>query len=96
MADHTARWAIDASHIVSAVYACAPANRLPLIELTFEHLCAGTPNFAADHDAMDWARRWAEVASRRECKAYALACFEALAERDQQAFLAYVTGRAAA
>ena len=45
---------------------------------------------------MDWARRWAEVASPRERKAYCLACFEAMSERDQQAFLAYIDGRMAA
>lgn len=94
--NHTARWAADASRIASAVYGCAPANRLPLIELTFDHLCAGPPAFAADHDAMDWARRWAEIASRAERKAYCLATFEVMAAHDQRAFLAYVTGRAAA
>ena len=96
LADCIARWTVDASCITSAVYACAPENRLPLIEATYEHLCAGAPVFAADQDAMTWARCWAEIASRAERKAYALACFEAMPAHDQRAFLAYVTGRAAA
>ena len=90
------RWAADTARIVGAVYACARENRLPLIEATFEHLRAGEPAFATDWDAMDWARRWAQIASRAERKAYALACFEALAEPDRLAFLDYVSGRAAA
>ena len=90
------RWSADIARIVWAVYNCAPANRLPLIEATFDHLRAGAPAFATDWDAMDWARRWAEIASRAERKAYALACFEALDRQDQEAFLAYVGGRAAA
>ena len=84
------------ARIVAAVYGCAPKNRLPLIEAAFEHLRAGTPAFATDFDAMDWARRWAEIASRAERKAYALACYEALAPADQAAFLGYIGGRAAA
>lgn len=94
--DTADRWAADALRIVSAVYACARENRLPLIEATFEHLRAGPPAFATEWDAMAWARCWAEIASRAERKAYALACFETLAESDQRAFLACVTGRAAA
>lgn len=93
--DDTTQWLDDASRIGAAIDACNPKNRLPLVEMAFEYLCAGAPGFATDQDAMTWARCWAGIASRAERKAYALACFEALAEPDRQAFLAHV-GRAAA
>jgi len=35
---------------------------------------------------MEDARHWASYATRKELKAYALACFEAMAPRDQEAF----------
>lgn len=82
--------------VLRAVFEINPADRLTVLESVYADLCAGPPAFAADQDAMAWAKCWAAIASRAERKAYALACFEALGERDQQAFLAYVTGRAAA
>jgi hypothetical protein len=45
---------------------------------------------------MEDARWWAGNASRRERKAYCLACFEAMPPADQQGFLAHVQRRAAA
>lgn len=40
---------------------------------------------------MDDARFWASVASRSELKAYALACFEAMAPKDQAAFFHHIS-----
>lgn len=40
---------------------------------------------------MDDARFWASLASRHELKAYALACFEAMAPRDQAAFFQHIS-----
>lgn len=85
-----------AQALIDAAIACDPADRLPFLEAIIEGLSAGAPAFATDWDAMDWARRWAEIASRAERKAYALACFETLSPTDQAAFLSYVSGRAAA
>ncbi len=42
---------------------------------------------------MDDARFWASLASRLELKAYALAAFEVMSERDQTAFLDHVADR---
>ncbi len=40
--------------------------------------------------AMEGARSWASLASRAELKAYALACFEAMAPKDQAAFYSHI------
>jgi hypothetical protein len=56
---------------------------------------AGAP-LPALANVMDDARWWAGNASRRERKAYCLACFEAMPPADQQGFLAHVQRRAAA
>jgi hypothetical protein len=42
------------------------------------------------------ARQWAGYASREELKAYALASFEAMSDRDRSRFLGHIAGRAAA
>ena len=39
---------------------------------------------------MEDARSWASWASRSELKAYALACFEAMAPKDQAAFYSHI------
>jgi hypothetical protein len=56
---------------------------------------AGAP-LPAFGTEMEDARWWASIASRRERKAYCLACFEAMPPADQQGFLAHVQRRAAA
>lgn len=40
---------------------------------------------------MDDARFWAGIASPQELKVYALACFEAMAPRDQAAFFRHIS-----
>ena len=45
---------------------------------------------------MEDARWWADLANRRERKAYALAAYEAMSPADQAAFLDHVTDRRAA
>ena len=44
---------------------------------------------------MDEAESWADLATVQERKAYALACYTRLSERDRAAFLAHVRGAAA-
>lgn len=44
---------------------------------------------------MDEAESWADLATVQERKAYALACYTRLSERDRAAFLAHVQGVAA-
>ena len=90
------RRSADASRLIDAVFACDPDDRLWLVEMIFDQLRPHEPDFAPDHHAMIWARGWVQFASRAERKAFALACFEALAEPDRAAFLDYVNGRAAA
>lgn len=40
---------------------------------------------------MEDARHWASLATDRELKAYALACFEAMSPRDQNAFFRHIS-----
>lgn len=83
--------------LIRAVLAIDQADRLAVLDsIRDQYLHDNAPAFVVDNDAMGWARCWAEIASRAERKAYALACFEALDRRDQEAFLAYVNGRVAA
>lgn len=83
--------------LVRAVLALEAGDRLEVLDsLRADLLAENEPPFAPDHQAMTWARGWAEIASRAERKAYALACFEALAPADQSAFLDYLRGRVAA
>lgn len=86
----------DAGRLIRAVLECAPENRLPLVEATYHELRAGVPDFAIRNDEWLWARRWAEIASRAERKAYCLATFNALAPEDQARFLAHVGQEVAA
>ncbi|WP_415391596.1 hypothetical protein [Paracoccus sp. SJTW-4] len=91
-----ARFLADAGRLIRAVLECAPENRLPLVEATYHELRAGVPDFAIRGDEWLWARRWAEIASRTERKAYCLATFNTLAPEDQARFLAHVRQEVAA
>lgn len=81
--------------LCDAVAACDPRDRLFLLELLIEALRAGQPVPAFD-SVMAEASHWADWASTAELKAYALACYTRLSAWDQNAFLGYVQGRAAA
>ena len=67
----------------------------------FEKVCnsvvgsVGMPQ-AAFLSEMDQASFWADMASKNELKAYALASFNAMNTQSQTAFLSYIDGRAAA
>ena len=45
---------------------------------------------------MEDARHWSRFASRTECKAYALAAFEALPRQDREAFRRHISGQGVA
>lgn len=72
-----------------------PEDRLPLIEMLLNHFSAGTP-IPAFGSVMAEASDWASWASTPELKAYTLASYNRMNPADQQAFLGFVQGRAAA
>jgi len=76
----------------AALHALDPERRQTAFGLAHwgetEDMGAPLPPLA---NVMDDARWWAGCASRRECKAYALASFEAMAPHDRAAFLHHIT-----
>lgn len=84
-----------ARSLMEAVLACDPRDRIPLMERFIEAMRPGQPVPAFD-SVMAEAAFWADMASTAELKAYALACYSRMSASDQQAFLGYVQGRAAA
>lgn len=94
----TAEMAIRAAAVRTAGMAMLeafPKDRLPLIEFLHDYFRAGMPP-PVFGGVMAEASHWADWASTAELKAYALACFNRLSPADQQAFLGYVQGEAAA
>lgn len=81
-------------HLITAVLNCGP-DAVRFLEILHAGLCPGHP-IPNPYGLMAEAREWARIASTSEAKAYALACFEALPEADQTAFLSHVSMRAAA
>ena len=78
-----------------AVADCDPADAVRFLEIIHDHLSAGHP-IPNPYRLMPEAREWASWASTAECKAYALACYEALSPADQAAFLHHVRAQVAA
>lgn len=74
-----------------AIADCHPEDAAILMEAALERMAVGAP-IAPLLSAMDEAAFWADLASRSEHKAYALACFRRLSSADRAAFLAYVGG----
>ncbi len=93
--DHNTRRESAARALVAAVVDLDRDDRLPFLETLIDALRPGEP-LPAFGWIMAEAREWAAWASRAERKAYALASFEAMAARDQAAFLAHLDRRAAA
>jgi len=84
--------AIAATALGYAIANCDPEDACALMEAALDDLRAGMP-IAPFGGIMDQARFWADMATRNERKAYAIACFDRLSAADQSAFLAHVGGR---
>jgi hypothetical protein len=80
-----------ATKLGQAIADCHPQDACTLMEAALEDLRAGWPK-APLFRVMDEAAFWADLASRNELKAYALAC---LSTKDRAGFLSYVQGGAA-
>lgn len=84
-----------ATTLALAIADCHPDDAVPILSAALDDLRPGQP-VTAFLSQMDEAGTWAAFATRQECKAYALAAFNAMRPADQAAFLAHVQGRAAA
>ncbi|TJZ93861.1 hypothetical protein FA743_00875 [Paracoccus gahaiensis] len=92
--DNTLNRVLSARDFSEALVDCDPEDRLDLLEDAHEFLRAGFPMVLMG-SIMEQATFWADRASRSECKAYGLACFNRLSLQDQEAFLNHVRpGRA--
>lgn len=76
------------NRLIGALLDCAKDDRIPFVEALLDGLRAGMP-IPLHGTIMDEARFWAASAARAERKAYCLAAFEALDEKDKAAFLAH-------
>ena len=81
--------------LADAAADCPPAIRARLLERLLDAYRPAWPQVPFLCGLMDEARFWADMASRAELKAYALACWEAMPEADRLAFLTYISGGAA-
>lgn len=77
-----------AGRLIDAVLSLDRDDRIPFVEALLDGLRAGMP-IPLHGTIMDEARFWASSAARAERKAYCLAAFEALDEKDKAAFLAH-------
>ena len=78
-----------------AIAECHRDDAVIILDAALASLSMGSP-MPVFLSAMDDARWWASYASPAELKAYALACFEAMAPKVQSAFLSHVQRRTAA
>ncbi len=74
-----------------AIKNCHPLDAAAIMTATLTDMMAGSP-IPPLLSAMDEARTWAEFATPSELKAYSLATFVQMSDRDRAAFLAYVNG----
>ena len=84
-----------ASRIIEAVLSCDPEDRVLFLETILDQIRPGWPK-SFNIDVMEEAGWWADTATTPERKAYMLACYRRLSRTDKEAFLTYITGRAAA
>ena len=87
--------AARATELGHAIAECHPQDACILMEAAIDDLRAGMPN-APFLSLMNEASFWADMATRNERKAFALANYTRLSKADQSAFLAYVQRGAAA
>lgn len=81
----------SATSLCLAIKACHPSDACEIMAAALSDLSAGMP-IAPFYSPMNEAGFWADLATRAELKAYALACFKRLSQEDQAAFLRYVGG----
>jgi hypothetical protein len=81
--------------LVLAIVKCDRLDACEIMEQVLEELALDMP-IPPFLGIMDQAAFWADMATQREAKAYALACYNRLTPDNQAAFLNYVQGRAAA
>jgi hypothetical protein len=85
--------AIAATALGYAIADCHPEDACALMEAALDDLRAGMPRAVFLSSIMAEATFWAGLATRSECKAYALAAYSRLSAADQSAFLSHVGGR---
>ena len=78
-----------ATSLCLAIGNCHPSDACEIMAAALVDLSAGMP-IAPLYSPMEAAAFWADLATRAELKAYALACFTRLSKADQAAFLRYV------
>lgn len=83
-----------ANALTQAIDACTRQDACEIMAEALARLSIGMP-IAPFFSVMDEAKSWASFATTAECKAYCLACYDALPRKDQQAFVAYVQARCA-
>ncbi|WP_246175229.1 hypothetical protein [Paracoccus limosus] len=93
--NHNLERQAQASRIIDAVLSCDPEDRVLFLETILDQIRPGWPK-SFNIDVMEEAGWWADTASTPERKAYMLACYRRLSRTDKEAFLTYITGRAAA
>ncbi len=82
--------------LADAAAECPADIRARLLERLLEAYRPAWPQVPFLGGLMEEARFWADMASRAELKAYALACWEAMPEADRKAFIVYISGEVAA
>jgi len=83
-----------ATALCEAIADCDQTDACTIMEAALADLYLPWPDRLSSF-AMTDARAWADFATPRELKAYALACFEKMRPKVQAAFLAHVGGAAA-
>ena len=79
----------SATSLCLSIGNCHPSDACEIMVAALADLSAGMP-IAPLYSPMEAAAFWADLATRAELKAYALACFTRLSKADQAAFLRYV------
>lgn len=82
--------------LADAAAECPADIRARLLERLLEAYRPAWPQVPFLAGLMEEARFWADMASRAELKAYALACWEAMPEADRKAFIVYISNEVAA
>lgn len=93
--NHTLNRRAAAMALADAAADCPPEIRARLLERLLDTLHPGWPQVPFMATIMEEAQFWADLASRRELKAYALACYRRMDPADRVAFIDYLAGGAA-
>ena len=93
-ADYTSGRAARAIALADAAADCPPEIRARLLERLLDTFRPGWPIPAFMGRVMSEASFWADMASRTELKAYALACYRRMPPEDRIAFIDFLAGGA--